>query len=82
MCGTDFGIGIELAGCNYYAVEENTFTPISGLGGTIPLMGVRVYNDNPLDVERNEIYFNTFDQMNRANQADGINYILAMPTLA
>jgi len=75
MCGTDFGIGIELAGCNNYAVEENTFTPISVLS-TIPFMGIRVYNSSSLDVVPNEIYFNTFDQMNRANQADGINYVL------
>ncbi|MDX9771640.1 MAG: S8 family serine peptidase, partial [Tenuifilaceae bacterium] len=76
MCDTDFGIGIELAGCNNYAVEENTFTPISGLGA-IPRMGIRVYNSSSSTVERNEIYFNTYDQMSRANQADGINYILS-----
>jgi len=80
MCGTDFGIGIELAGCNFYAVEENTFTPISGLG-SIPFMGIRVLNNDEDNVERNEIYFNTFDQMNRANQADGINYTLGDPHL-
>ncbi|MBZ0243190.1 MAG: hypothetical protein K8F24_08255, partial [Bacteroidales bacterium] len=72
-CKFGFGIGIELVQCNNYSVEENEFNPVSGLTATAPI-GIRVLNGNNFTVVPNEIYFNHFNGMNRANQADGLNY--------
>ena len=73
LCKEVFGIGIELVNCNGYAIEENSFNSRVAQGDII---GVRVlYEDLTTPPTLNEIYNNSFNSLNRANLAEGLNHL-------
>ncbi len=73
-CSGIFGVGIDITNSNGYIIEENDFNSRSN-PETTDVIGIRVYYDPFLEVSPNDIYNNNFHALNRANLAEGKNFV-------
>jgi hypothetical protein len=73
-CSGRFGTGIDITNSNGYIIEENNFTSSSD-PSTTDVIGIRINNEPEFDLSPNEIYKNYFNALNRANLAEGKNFL-------
>jgi len=73
-CSATFGVGIDITNSNGYIIEENHFGSRSAPYSS-DLIGIRMNNDLDFDLHPNEIYNNSFHALNRANLAEGKNFL-------
>ena len=73
-CPNLTGIGIYCENCNGYTIEENSFSRSTNEPTGAYDIGIRIYyNPYAGTVPSNQIYKNTFNNLNVGNQAEGDN---------